>query len=121
MTTTADCTAEPDAALLLLREINEGNRPIAVVADKAHNTNNFVKAVRDLKITPHVSPNNKNWRSVIDRRTTRHGGYRRSLSKRWLVERAFGWLKQAGPTRKVKFRGLPRVGSLFLFSCTAYN
>ena len=121
MTTTADGTAEPDAALLLLREINEGKRAITVGADKAYDVNNFVKTVRELKVTPHVSQNNKNRRSAIDGRTTRHEGYRQSLSKRWLVEKAFGWLKQTGPIRKVKLRGLPRVDWLFVFSCAAYN
>lgn len=121
MTTTADGTAEPDAALLLLREINEGKRAITVGADKAYDVNNFVKTVRELKVTPHVAQNNKNRRSAIDGRTTRHEGYRQSLSKRWLVEKAFGWLKQTGPIRKVKLRGLPRVDWLFVFSCAAYN
>lgn len=121
MTTTADGTAEPDAALLMLREINGGKRAITVGADKAYDVNDFVRTVRELKVTPHVSQNNKNRRSAIDGRTTRHEGYRQSLSKRWLVEKAFGWLKQTGPIRKVKLRGLPRVDWLFVFSCAAYN
>jgi IS5 family transposase len=121
MTATADGTAEPDAALLLLREINEGKRAITVGADKAYDVKNFVKTVREWKVTPHVAQNSKNRRSAIDGRTTRHEGYRQSLSKRWLVEKAFGWLKQTGPIRKVKLRGLPRVDWLFVFSCAAYN
>lgn len=121
MTATADGTAEPDAALLLLREINEGKRAITVGADKAYDVKNFVKTVREWKVTPHVAQNNKNRRNAIDGRTTRHEGYRQSLSKRWLVEKAFGWLKQTGPIRKVKLRGLPRVDWLFVFSCAAYN
>src|SRR5688572_17955211 len=40
--------------------------------------------------------NNTNRRSAIDERTTRHDGYRFSLSKRWLVEEPFGWMKQIG-------------------------
>jgi hypothetical protein len=38
-------------------------------------------------------------RSNLDCRTTRHAGYEISLSRRWLVEKGFGWLKQTGPLR----------------------
>lgn len=58
---------------------------------------------------------------MLDRRTTRHKGYAISLSRRWLVEKSFGWLKQTGPLRQVKLRGLEKVDWLFLFSCAAYN
>jgi hypothetical protein len=43
------------------------------------------------------------------------------LSKRWLVEKLFGWLKQIGPLKKVKLRGLAKVDWLFVFSCAAFN
>jgi hypothetical protein len=32
-----------------------------------------------------------------------------------------GWLKQTGPLRQVKLRGLEKVGWLFVFSCAAHN
>ncbi len=60
-------------------------------------------------------------RSNLDRRTTRHAGYAISLSRRWLVEKDFGWLKQTGPIRQVKLRGLHKVDWLFVFSCAAHN
>jgi transposase len=44
-----------------------------------------------------------------------------SLSRRWLVEKGFGWLKQTGPLRQVKLRGLEKVDWLFVFSCAAHN
>ncbi len=72
-------------------------------------------------MTPHVSENNNVRRSSIDRRTTRHPGYALSLSRRWLVEKGFGWLKQIGPLRQVKLRGLEKVDWLFVFSCAAHN
>ena len=40
---------------------------------------------------------------------------------RWLVEKGFGWLKQTGPMRQVKLRGLHNVDWLFVFSCAAHN
>jgi IS5 family transposase len=80
-----------------------------------------VNTVRELGATPHVTQNNTNRRSAIDERTTRHTGYRVSLSKRWLVEKPFGWMKQIGGLRKVKLRGLAKVEWLFVFTCAAYN
>jgi transposase len=40
--------------------------------------------------------------------------YAISLSKRWLVEKPFGWLKQIGPLKKVKLRGLVSEGGLVI-------
>jgi transposase len=60
-------------------------------------------------------------RSKLDRRTTRHSGYAISLSRRWVVEKGFGWLKQTGPLRQVKLRGLEKVDWLFVFSSAAHN
>src|SRR5439155_969514 len=37
------------------------------------------------------------------------------------VENRFGWLKQIGPLKKVKLRGLAKVDWLFVFSCAAFN
>ena len=78
-------------------------------------------AARKLNVTVHVTKNDKKRRSTLDRRTTRHPGYAISLSRRWLVEKGFGWLKQTGPIRQVKLRGLHKVDWLFVFSCAAHN
>jgi hypothetical protein len=74
-----------------------------------------------LKVTPHLAKNDNGRRSNIDGRTTRHLGYGISLSCRWLVEKSFGWLKQTGPIRQVKVRGLAKVDWVFVFSCAAHN
>jgi transposase len=121
MTTHADGTAEADAALLMLKDLAKRSSRITVGADKAYDVAGLVSVLRELNVTPHVIQNNKNRRSAIDGRTTRQVGYGISLGKRWLVEKAFGWLKQTGPLRKVKLRGLPKVDWLFLFSCAAFN
>lgn len=82
---------------LMLADLTEGKRRrVTVGADKAYDTQDFVATVRKLQAIPHVTQNNTNRRSAIDERTTRHPGYRISLSKRWLVEKPFGWLKQIG-------------------------
>ena len=123
MTTQADGLAERDAALLLLMKgmRKRRGRRITVGADKAYDTKDFVSTVRELGVTPHVMQNTTNRRSAIDGRTTHHPGYEISLSKRWLVEKPFGWLKQIGPLKKVKLRGLAKVDWVFVFSCAAFN
>jgi IS5 family transposase len=90
-------------------------------ADKAYDTKDFVSAVQELNVTPHVTKNDKGRASNLDRRTTHHPGYALSLSRRWLIEKGFGWLKQTGPLRQVKLRGLEKVDWLFVFSCSAHN
>lgn len=122
MATQADGTAEYDAGLLMVADLmKKRKRRMTLGADKAYDTKDFVKTVRELGATPHVTQNNTNRRSAIDGRTTRHPGYRVSLSKRWLVEKPFGWMKQIGGLRKVKLRGLAKVEWLFVFTCAAYN
>ena len=119
MTTQADGKAERDAALLMLHEMTrKRNRRITAGADKAYDTRDFVDTVRELGVTPHVA---RRQHGAIDERTSRHPGYAISLSKRWLVEKPFGWLKQIGPLKKVKLRGLAKVDWLFVFSCAAFN
>jgi hypothetical protein len=110
MATTSDGYAEREAALIMLRAQRKGRkRRITLGADKAFDSKDFVEAARKMKVTVHVTRNDKKRRSNLDRRTTRHAGYAISLSRRWLVEKGFGWLKQTGPIRQVKLRGLHKV------------
>jgi transposase len=119
MTTQADGRAERDAALLMLHELTwKRSGRVTTGADKAYDTRDFVNTVRELGVTPHVA---RRQNGAIDKRTSRHPGYAISLSKRWLVEKPFGWLKQIGPLKKVKLRGLAKVDWLFVFSCAAFN
>jgi len=122
MVTQADGYAEREAALLMLQDKRkERKRRITVGADKAYDSKDFIAAARALNVTAHVTKNEKGRRSNLDRRTTRHPGYAISLSRRWLIEKGFGWLKQTGPIRQVKLRGLHKVDWLFVFSCAAHN
>jgi hypothetical protein len=103
MVTHADGYAERDAALLMLQEKQKDRSlRITVGADKAYDTKDFVATTRELNVTAHVTRNDQGRRSNLDRRATRHSGYAVSLSRRWLVEKGFCWLKQTGPLRQVK-------------------
>ena len=91
-------------------------------ADKGYDTKDFVAECRQMHITPHVAQNVKrNGGSAIDGRTTRHEGYEVSQRKRKRIEECFGWLKTIALIRKVRHRGIDRVGWVFTFAAAAYN
>src|SRR5260370_2383966 len=122
MATQADGYAERVGELLMPKEKQKGcKRRITAGADKGFDSRDFVDGARKLNVTVAVTKNDKKRRSNLDRRTTRHPGYAISLSRRWLVEKGFGWLKQTGPIRQVKLRGLHKVDWLFVFSCAAHH
>ena len=119
--TRASGTAEREAALALATALPGAHR-VTLGADKAYDTAAFVAACRPLQITPHVAQNlERRGASVIDGRTTRHPGYGVSQRKRKRVEEIFGWLKTIGLLRKLRHRGIGRVGWLFTFSTAVYN
>lgn len=123
MLTTADGKAEADAALLMAHAMRK-KRPhgrITIGADKAYDQRELVRTLRELQVTSHVAQNNRNRRSAIDGRTTRHSGYAISQKRRPLIEKVFGWLKPIGGLRKVKLRGLDKVSWLFQYAAAAYN
>jgi hypothetical protein len=123
MVTEADGTAERDAAMLMVYARWKKRRPISSLgADKGYDTRDFVRAMREMNVRPHVTQNvNRLGGSAIDARTTRHDGYQISQKKRPLIERVFGWMKSVGPMRKVKLRGLPNLEWLFLMTAAAFN
>ncbi|MFN8938438.1 MAG: transposase [Acidobacteriota bacterium] len=121
MSRQADGRAETGAALLMATNIARPGKRVTLGADKAYDRKDFVTTVRELGVTPHVAQNNQGLRSAIDGRTTRHEGYRMSLKKRWIVEKAFGWMKKTGGLKKINPRGLDKVGWLETYSAAAYN
>lgn len=55
------------------------------------------------------------------RRSPRHPGYAVSQRRRKRIEECFGGLKDIALLRKLKHRGLFRVGWIFTFAAAAYN
>lgn len=95
---------------------------VTVGADKAYDTQGFVKACREMNVTPHVAQNTaRAGGSAIDGRTTRHAGYEISQRKRKCIEQCFGWGKVIGPIRQVMVRGLNKVDQLLTLTMAAYN
>ncbi len=117
----ANGTAERDAALLMIEQIPAEQR-VTVGADKGYDTKEFVAECRRMNATPHVAQNTKRaGGSAIDARTTRHAGYQISQQKRKRIEECFGWLKTIALLRKLRHRGIFKVGWIFTFAAAAYN
>ena len=70
---------------------------------------------------PHVAQNTSGRRSRIDKRATRHAGYRRSQKKRKMVAQIFGWMKTTAGIRKTRHRGREKVEWMFSFAAAAYK
>jgi len=117
----ANGLAERAAAMAMLEQI-PGDHPVTVGADKGYDTRDFVAECRHLHVTPHVAQNTtRSGGSAIDARTTRHRGYAVSQKKRKRIEECFGWLKTIALMRKVRHRGIEKVGWVFTFAAAAYN
>jgi hypothetical protein len=114
-------TVERDAAMLMAERLGGAER-VTLGADKAYDTKDFVKEMRGMNVTPHVSQNDKRpGGSAIDGRTTRHEGYQVSQRKRKRIEEVFGWIKTVGVLRKTRHRGLHNLRWIFTFTAAAYN
>jgi hypothetical protein len=109
-----------DVALLMVEAIPMGKR-VTLGGDKNYDTQEFVRELRGMNITPHVAQNTTKRRSAVDERTTQRAGYEVSQRKRKRVEQRFAWMKMIGMLKKVKLRGIDKVGWLFTFTGAAYN
>lgn len=124
--THATGTTEREAALMML-DRRQRQRRITLGADKAYDVTDFVKALRQRGVTPHVAVNGavsklgKIRKSAIDGRTTRHPGYAVSQRIRKRIEEPFGWIKAQAGLGKVKVRGRAKAEAVFTFAVAAYN
>lgn len=119
--THATGTAEREAALVMLDRQPGSRHRVTLGADKAYDTQDFVRACRERQVTPHVAQHTSGRRSAIDRRTTRHPGYAISQRIRKRVEEIFGWKKTVGGGRKLRYRGLARNQCWAELTTAAYN
>ncbi|MCY4416219.1 MAG: IS5 family transposase, partial [Chloroflexi bacterium] len=115
--TPAGGASERDAALEMLEAVPGAGR-ITVGADRGYDTRGFVRGCRKSRVTPHVA---QKQRSAIDRRTTRHEGYRLSQRARKRVEEVFGWVKTVGGGRKLRYCGVERNRFWMEMTTASYN
>jgi transposase len=98
---------------------------ITLGADTAYQDEEFIAALRERAVAPHVSEysrgvanQGKNALNAAERADAR-----RTISqrKRKLIERVFGWAKLDRPLRQIKLRGLKRVDWFYRLVVAAYN
>ena len=70
-------------------------------------------------MTPHVAQHQNGRRSVIDGRMTRRPGYAVSQGIRKRIEEVFGWGREVAGLRRMRLRGLARVGWAFTLRIAA--
>jgi transposase len=112
-------TAERKQAIEMIDAVSPTGRRITVAADKGYDTRDFVAALRERDVTPHVA--RKARYSALDDRTTRHPGYAVSQRKRQRIEEVFGWIKTVGGYRKTRYLGIDRNQLWAYVTGAAYN
>ena len=120
LVTQATGTAEREAALQMLDEHLPGIERLTLAGDRGYHTRDFIAALRERNVTPHVAMI-EHHKPAIDGRTTRHSGYSISQRFRKRVEEIFGWTKVVGLFRKTRFKGIARTDFASRLVGTAYN
>ena len=114
-------TGERAAALRQLTR-RRHRRIQTVAGDKGYCTKDFVAALRERGIRPHIAFIDDGRRIPgLDQRTMRQANYQLSQRKRKLIEQAFGWLKAIAGLRKSRFFGRARTELYALMAMSAYN
>lgn len=122
--TQADGYAEREAAKAMLGDARQAAAEDAEVtagADKGYDAAEFVQALQEMKVVPHVAQNTTGRRSAVPDEVAASDGYAVSQRKRKLIEQGFGWAKSIGRIRQAMVRGLERVDQMFVLNMVGYN
>ena len=121
--THADGYAEREAAKAMIGDARQANPEGALTlgADKGYDAAEFVDALQEMKVAPHIAQNTSNRRSAVPDAVAASDGYAISQNKRKLIEQGFGWAKLIGRIRQVMVRGLDKVDQIFVLNMAAYN
>lgn len=111
---------ERDGALDLLAAAGV-KRGATLGGDKGYDTHDFVAALKERGIKPHIARSIKGRRSAIDGRAARGKGYAMSLQIRKRIEQGFGWTKTIGGLRKLPLVALSNVRGWVVWNFAAYN
>ena len=122
--TTADGYAEREAAKIMIADAKQAageSARLTLGADKGYDAAEFIEALLDMKVLPHVAQNTHNRKSAVPKDIATSEGYAISQQKRKLIEQEFGSAKFIGPIRQVMVRGLKKVDQIFVLTMAAYN
>jgi transposase len=125
MVTVAVGHAEREAAKAMVNDavqaLDDAQATVTLGADKGYDAQEFIQALTDMKVSPHVAQNTSGRRSAVPDAVAQTAGYAVSQQKRKLIEQGFGWAKTVGGMRQVMVRGLEKVDQMFVLTMAAYN
>jgi transposase len=125
MVTAADGFAEREAAKAMINDARQAadnpQAEITLGADKGYDAKEFIDALQEMNVIPHVAQNTSGRRSAVPDAIAASAGYAISVHKRKLIEQGFGWAKTVGRIRQVMVRGLKKVDQMFVLTMAAYN
>lgn len=131
----ADGYAERRCALKMLDRVKRrlGLEPATLGADKGYDSEDFLLALEERGITPHVACKRKKeiappragqagaWARWFNQRAGRYTAFKTSQRKRKLNEEIFGWLKQFGGLRRMRVTGRWKIQQYADIALTALN
>ena len=103
----------------MIADARQAAAPEAVLtlgADKGYDAAEFIQALEELKVVPHVAQNTSGRRSAVADAVAASEGYAISQRKRNLIEQGFGWAKAVGRIRQAMVRGLEKVDQMFVLT-----
>jgi transposase len=123
--------AERRQALEMLRHIRRRHRiiPRTLGADKGYDSGEFLLAVEDWVVDPHVAiragpirgEGEGAWARRFMRSQMRRKGYRLSQRYRKRIEEAIGWVKTVGGVARVNVVGRWKIRQRFTMAAAAFN
>ena len=112
--------SEREGALSLVDEMLLG-KGCTLGADKGYDTRDFVQALQERGIAPHVARNLSGRDSAVSDHIAASKGYAISQQVRKRIEQPYGWGKTIGGLRKLMRVGLTSVRAWVVWSFAAYN
>jgi len=123
--TIADGHAEREAAKTLIHDarqaLDDPATTLTLGADKGYDAQEFIEALQEMNVTPHVARNTSGRSSAVPDAVAESVGYALSQQKRKLIEQGFGWAKTIGGMAQVMVRGLKKVDQMFVLTMAGYN
>ena len=123
--TVADGHAEREAAKAMINDarqaLDDPATTLTLGADKGYDAQEFIEALQEMNVTPHVARNTSGRSSAVPDAVAESAAYAISQEKRKRIEQGFGWGKSIGNIAQVLVRGLRKVDLLFVLTMTGYN
>jgi transposase len=120
----ADGHVEREAVKVMIADAKSAagdQAQITVGADKGYDAKEFVEALIQMDVAPHVAQNTSGRSSAVPDSVAATEGCAISQQKRKLIQQGFGWAKLIGPIRQVMVRGQDKDDHLFVLTMAVSN